>query len=426
MNRSVFVLNSSHPELDHLSAELSRRGLLQSYVRRYTMRNRGWERLLRQVPRASAFFAESSRRRIIEGLNPTDVIEAGVACDLLAAASAKLPLGQFSRPLKGRFLKLRDQAIVRLGTRLVAHASVAVANYTVALDLFKAVKTYGGQTILSYPTAHHAYFKAMMEEEAAREPAFADSLIGQAPAVSFAKMDEECALANRILVGSSFALATFLSQGIPPEKLKVVTYGTDVATQFTPAESEQKSDIFRILFVGQLTQRKGISYLLRAYERIKGPGTELVLTGRIVGSADAYTPYRHLFRHIGQVAHSELPELFRSAAVFVLPTLIEGMPLVVLEAMACGIPVIVSPNGPGDIVRDGIDGFVVPVRDVNGIAEKLEMLRADPERRRQMGLSARQRALEFSWARYETQAADLVSELIAPDSRIPVQEPVEA
>src|ERR1700721_385314 len=102
MNRSVFVLNSSHPELDHLSAELSRRGLLQSYVRRYTMRNRGWERLLRQVPRASAFFAESSRRRIIEGLNPTDVIEAGVACDLLAAASAKLPLGQFSRPLKGR------------------------------------------------------------------------------------------------------------------------------------------------------------------------------------------------------------------------------------------------------------------------------------------------------------------------------------
>ena len=95
-----------------------------------------------------------------------------------------------------------------------------------------------------------------------------------------------------------------------------------------------------------------------------------------------------------------------------LPTLIEGMGLVVLEAMACGLPVIVSPNGPGDIVRDGIDGFIVPIRDSKAIADKLELLRTDENLRQQMGLCARRRALEFTWDRYARAASDAVAQLI--------------
>jgi glycosyltransferase involved in cell wall biosynthesis len=84
------------------------------------------------------------------------------------------------------------------------------------------------------------------------------------------------------------------------------------------------------------------------------------------------------------------------------------MPLVVVEAMASGLPVITTDHGPGDIVRDGIDGYIVPIRDPEAIAGKLEYLRANPEFRLQMGRNARERALEFTWARYCQTAADAV------------------
>jgi glycosyltransferase involved in cell wall biosynthesis len=149
-----------------------------------------------------------------------------------------------------------------------------------------------------------------------------------------------------------------------------------------------------------MSQRKGISYLLRAYDAFRGPGTRLTLVGGLQGSEEALAPHRHLFEHIPHIPHTELAEQYRKADVFVFPTLIEGMPLVVLEAMASGLPVITTPNGPGDIVRDGVDGFVVPIRDPGAIVEKLEYLRANPDRRREMGVNARQRALEFSWMAY--------------------------
>jgi glycosyltransferase involved in cell wall biosynthesis len=92
--------------------------------------------------------------------------------------------------------------------------------------------------------------------------------------------------------------------------------------------------------------------------------------------------------------------MYRQSSVFVFPTLIEGMGLVVLEAMACGLPVIVTGHGPGDLVRDGIDGFVIPIRNEDAIAQKLELLYDDAELCRQMGQNARARALQYHWDVY--------------------------
>jgi glycosyltransferase involved in cell wall biosynthesis len=111
------------------------------------------------------------------------------------------------------------------------------------------------------------------------------------------------------------------------------------------------------------------------------------------------------------VPQADLPKIYRSADVFVFPSLLEGMPLVVLEAMASGLPVITTPNGPGDLVRDGVDGFVVPIRDVDAIVEKLEYLRAHPEERLRMGQNARERAKMFTWEHYRTKVADFIGSL---------------
>jgi glycosyltransferase involved in cell wall biosynthesis len=112
---------------------------------------------------------------------------------------------------------------------------------------------------------------------------------------------------------------------------------------------------------------------------------------------------------IGNYAPSCQKSMLRYAELF--PSLIEGMPLVVLVAMASGLPVITTPNSPGDPVRDGVDGFVVPIRDVDAIVEKLEYLRTHPEERLRMGQNARDRAKMFTWEQYRAKVTNFIGSL---------------
>jgi glycosyltransferase involved in cell wall biosynthesis len=116
-----------------------------------------------------------------------------------------------------------------------------------------------------------------------------------------------------------------------------------------------------------------------------------------------------LFRHVPHLTRPALAQQYRESDVFVFPTLLEGMGLVVLEAMACGLPVIVTANGPGDIVRDGIDGYVVPIRDEAAIVDRLERLYANPALRVEMGRNARRRSLEFGWGQYTSKVTEYLA-----------------
>ena len=157
---------------------------------------------------------------------------------------------------------------------------------------------------------------------------------------------------------------------------------------------------FGAIFAGQLSLRKGLSYLLEGYSRMAGTGTRLTVVGTPMGSMNPFIPYRSLFRHVPNLPRPELAREYCSHDVFVFPTLLEGMGLVVAEAMACGLPVITTANGPDELVRDGVDGFIVPECDADAIAARLELLRSDSALRRHMGESAALRAREFTWQQY--------------------------
>ena len=156
----------------------------------------------------------------------------------------------------------------------------------------------------------------------------------------------------------------------------------------------------RVLFVGSVGLRKGSHYLAEA--------TRILQRRRVACEIRVVGPYRpDVVRHpafrgptyVGQVPRSRIVDEFRRADVFVLPTLCEGMARVHLEAMACGVPVITTPNC-GAVVRDGVDGFIVPTRDAAAIADKVELLLSDRALRARMGENARARAREFTWERY--------------------------
>jgi glycosyltransferase involved in cell wall biosynthesis len=404
------VVNSVFSELNYLARALLVKGALQQYVRSYANLRRPWEKALGHTPGLKQLYGSTMGRRFLPApLDARSVEDVAVlenfAIGILRRLARDTPIKQGEKAAAA----LQNRTIYRIqkaGARqLRGLPDAVVASYGVGVLAFRQT---AARKVLDYPIAHHAYFRRFLAEEAEREPQFAPMLgkWGAGPGWSIPLLEEECELADSIWVGSDFARDSFITSGVSAEKVQVLPYGSDTS-RFSPATEKQHADgEFRILFAGQIGQRKGISYLLKAYKQFQGPGTRLTLVGNPYGSSAPLQPYRDLFDYVPNVPQARLAEIFRMSDVFLFPTLLEGMPLVVLEAMASGLPVITTPNGPGGIVRDGIDGFIVPPRDVDAIKERLEYLRANPERRREMGGNARARALTYTWEAYEQRALE--------------------
>jgi glycosyltransferase involved in cell wall biosynthesis len=208
---------------------------------------------------------------------------------------------------------------------------------------------------------------------------------------------EEFELADHVFVNSSFCYDTFVEEGFPKEKLVMLPRGFE-AMRYRPAE---KTDpVFRVIFVGQLLVRKGLKYLLEAWERLALPNSELLLVGQMM---DEIRPLlepalrRGNIRHIGFVP--DPVAAYQSASVFVFPSVDEGSAKVTYEAMACGLPVIVTPNA-GSLAVDGEDGFVVPIRSVDALMEKILFLYENPEAARLMGQTGRRNIESYTWETY--------------------------
>jgi len=426
---SVIVCNLSAPEVNRLGVELARRGVLQGYVRPYANMQRWWERALSRTPVVGALYGRTLGRRLPPpGLPPEKVIQAGIVEDFASAAIGRLPfVAEWSRRKTLELTFAAELAVAKKGGRLAQGASIVVASYGTARFAFEAVHRAGGRAVLNYPIAHNRYQKKIYAEEAEHAPEFAAALprMEWLPEEYSERLEQECAMADRILVGSNFVRQSFIELGYDASRIVVAPYGVDTE-QFTPARQPRRDGVFRVLFVGQIGQRKGVSYLFRAYEMFRRPDSELHIVGGYSPGYEVYSQYEGLYRHTSHAPHRDLPSLFRDADVFVFPSLIEGMPLVVLEAMACGLPIITTAQGPGDIVREGVDGFFVPIRDPEAIANRLDQLYRDPSLREQMGRNAREQALRHTWQAYAQRAADAVLQTPARSTSADVQAPQSA
>ena len=414
----TLVVNFNSPELNQLALALADARALEAYVRPYANKGRGWERGLSALPLAGPLYSGTfGRRRMTHPQLIALTREAGVWPDVCAAAIGRLhalsPATRY-RWATQMYMSVRA-AVAREACSHVAGADCVVGYEGYALPAFKAAQEMGARsTVLNYPVAHHRQRRRVRLEENEREPEFAITWpdFDDWPEGHEERLDEEVQRADAVLVGSGYARDSFIAEGVARSKMRVVPYGVDLQT-FTPAvpDVQRRSDRFNVIYAGQLTQRKGIAYLLRGYRQFARRDTQLTLVGSVVGSDAPLRPYADLFRHLAHQTRPALAAMYRDSDVFVFPTLIEGMPLVVLEAMACGLPVIVTANGPGDIVRDGIDGFVIPERDADAVADRLDRLYRDPALRAEMGKRAALRAREFSWAAYASNALSVLSEL---------------
>jgi glycosyltransferase involved in cell wall biosynthesis len=278
---------------------------------------------------------------------------------------------------------------------------------TSSLNAFRIAKPRGICCVLEQTIGHPRVWNRILTEERERTPADFDLYPRPYPEVDLARVDAEIALADHIACGSAFVKTTMIDRGIAPEKITVIPYGVGAA-QFTQDARVRTNGGLRLLFVGHFGVRKGAWYLLQAMARVKHlPGLTLTIVGKQTVDKRYVAPVASMLRPMSHVPREQMPAIYRQADVVVLPTLFEGSSVAIYEALAAGMPVITTPNA-GSIVRDGVDGFIVPVRDVDALAERIEQLYGDVTLRLAMAAEARIRALEFPWERYQQSVVRLV------------------
>jgi glycosyltransferase involved in cell wall biosynthesis len=281
-----------------------------------------------------------------------------------------------------------------------------------------ACRTEGIPAVLSMVHGDVREECQVLREEADRSPEFLPIYLGDAR-LDRVELDwlhqrrlRELEVADRVVVPSEHIAGTLVRHGTPGDRVRVIPYAAD-CRRFRPTAGKVHGSSCKFLFAGGISQRKGIGYLLQAWRKIRRPGWRLQLLGPSPRELGPLRPYLDEVELLGRVAHSEMPARLAAADVFVFPSLFEGSAVVTYEALASGLPSVVTPQA-GSVVRDGLEGFLVASRDVDALAERLERLGIDPPLRKEMGAAARARALCFDWPRYHAALIEVVRELIGP------------
>jgi len=306
---------------------------------------------------------------------------------------------------RGYYSWLKDNLFDALARRYIPPCDIFHAWGNYALASIPHARAHGARIVIERGSTHPHYQDAILKEEFERFGVEIERAHPQIIKKGLREIDE----ADRVIIPSEFVRRTFVENGIPDEKLSVIPYGFN-PSDFKPGE--KRDDVFRVLFVGNIGIQKGVHYLLEAWERLALPNAELHFIGKVEEGMQPILN-RHASRIIlrGHVKHEELQKEYAQASVFILPSLQEGSALVTYEAMACGLPMVVSVN-TGSVVRDGQDGFRIPIRSADAIAEKLQWLYDHPEDSAEMGRNASEYIQEFTWDRYARRVIDVYHELL--------------
>ena len=215
--------------------------------------------------------------------------------------------------------------------------------------------------------------------------------------------------ADIILAPSQFVAEELVSIGIRQSKIRVVEFGVDFVSRMEKSSVvKNASEALDFVFVGSVSRRKGVDLLLNVWDDPRFKGDNLHLCGRIFPEINPY-----LSRDRSSIFTPGFIKPFDylpKCDVFVFPSWLEGSAKAVYEAMACGLPVIVT-RSSGSIVRDGVDGFVIEAGDTIALRERMLWFKDNPQQIRKMGAAAAERVHDFTWERYADRVIGVYKEL---------------
>lgn len=310
--------------------------------------------------------------------------------------------------------KLNDQSYQSLDHRMVSELhrfphSALHAYEDGAASSFKHAKNHGIRCSYELPIAHWETVRHLLGEEAERLPEWEPTLEStREPEQKLIRKEEELALADCITCPSTFVL-----NSIPREIRERVP--CQVAQFGSPKNYENKNGSLnprtnrklKLLFVGSMSQRKGLADLLVAMNLIKSSQVSLTLLGQPSMPLSFYRSHYRDFEYLPPRSNENVRKAMAEHDVLVLPSIVEGRALVQQEALSCGLPLLVTPNAGGDdLIEDGQTGFLSPIRAPNALAEKIEWFCDHRDDLPEMSRLCKEIARRYSWDEYANRVID--------------------
>jgi len=269
------------------------------------------------------------------------------------------------------------------------------------LATLRVARRIGKPAILVYLSPHHSAKKKWVDTEYEAFPELltaSTKRLMQLAVARNARRDQEARLADIIVTNSSFTTQTLIDANIEPNKIITVPYG--FLTSITDKFAYPPLRPVKFMYVGNVAVHKGSHYLLQAWNKVHKQlnNAELHFFGSIqLPQLWLSTAPPNVFFH-GSVAQTQLFDEYKKCSVLVFPTLFDGFGFVVTEAMAHGLPVITTPNaGAADLIESGKNGFLIPPKDVDALAEILVSCAEHPEILSEMRQHAVDTARTHSW-----------------------------
>ncbi|OGJ12708.1 hypothetical protein A3K62_01215 [Candidatus Pacearchaeota archaeon RBG_16_35_8] len=216
----------------------------------------------------------------------------------------------------------------------------------------------------------------------------------------FRKQLEQLKNADYVVVPGGGAYNSFIKEGFKKEKLVKVNFGVPEHIfngKFN--KKDRKDNKFRAIYVGQVSVAKGIHYLLKAWDELRLKNSELLIIGKPTEETKPLLNQYMNREDIKFLGHQNPFPYYKKSDVFVFPTLSEGSALVTYEALGLGLPQIVTENS-GSVIRNGKEGFIIPIKDINSLKRKIKYLYGHPRERERMAKNSIKLAKKYPWENY--------------------------
>ena len=384
-------------------AAMRRHALLDSYIT--TLGFPSGSSLIANLPRS---LAKQLSRRVYE-LPPENIVQRPTA------EIARL-LIQYLDP---SFMPPRLKASFNIDyvyKRLDANASDFIKFFTYDKNLagvyayedgacatFAAASSLGITKIYDLPIAYWRTTQRLLNEESIRLPDWRCTFEAEPTYPGKNERKEfELYQADVVVCPSDF-VASSLPENLPKKDILVAPFGSPQSCTFTEKQSlrQTKGSKLRVLFVGSMSQRKGLADLLTAFRLLNRSDIELVIAGSPKAPLGFYRRHFPEFIYEAGRPHHEILNLMKSCDIFCLPSIVEGRALVLQEAMSQGLPIVITPNtGGSDLVVEGETGFIVPIRSPEAIAERIAWFGDNLDRLPGMSRNAQLKAAMYTWENY--------------------------